>query len=397
MRFGVNYIPPKNWLHNWINFDESAVREDLETIKSIGLDHIRAHLIWPYFQINPTVMSSATMKNLERFTKICEETGIDFFLTLFTGWMSGFHFIPSFMNSHNRFSMFSGKEERECQRFYIRNIGSVVAKSPNFLGFDLGNELSCVTPLDANATIEINDDWQKEMLTVCEDCAPGKLHNNGVDHQPWFADRAFSREALVSEGAITPLHTWVKFTGAMNHGGVLSVSSLHIAEYMAELAKAYHTDPERKIWIQEFGCSKLWIENEGESIEEFVKGSFRVICETDNIWGFTWWCSHDLSPEFSGYDPLEYDLGLIDVNNQLKPAAKVLSELIAEYKRNPIVPIKRNEAIVYRPAAPDEDAWLPAKKFMTMIEKGHRPAIILDKYKNNKAYLESRGIDTVIE
>ena len=397
MRFGVNYIPSKNWLHNWIDFDESSVKKDLETIKSIGLDHIRAHLIWPYFQVNPTAMSSTAMKNLERFVRICEEVGLDFCLSLFTGWMSGFYFIPSFVSMHWGFSMFSGEKEREYQRFYIRNIAAVVCDSPRFLGFDLGNELSCITGLDKNTTIEINDGWQRDMLAVCEECAPGKLHNNGVDHQPWFAERAFSRNGLVSEGAITPLHTWVKFTGAMEHGGVLSTSSIHIAEYMAELTKAYSKDQNRKIWIQEFGCSKLWLEREGESIEQFVRDSFRVICETENVWGLTWWCSHDLSPELTGYDPLEYDLGLIDINNDLKPAAKVLAELIAEYKKQPIVPIRINEAIIYHPADSDENRWQPAKEFMDMVEKGHRPAIILKERANDREYLASRGIDTIIE
>lgn len=394
MRFGANYIPSKNWLHNWIDFDAVSVKKDLETIKSIGLDHIRAHLIWPYFQVNPTMMSNTAMNNLEHFTRICEEVDIDFCLSLFTGWMSGFHFIPAFMNQHRNFSMFSGENERECQKFYIRNIASVVAKSPKFIGFDLGNELSCVTHLDLKATVSSNDAWQKEMLELCEECAPGKLHNNGVDHQPWFADRAFSRESLVNEGAITALHTWVKFTGAMNHGGVLSVSSLHIAEYMAELAKAYN--PNRKIWIQEFGCSKLWLENENESIEEFLRRSFRVMCETENVWGLTWWCSHDLSCELSGYDPLEYDLGLIDVNNQLKPAAKVLAELIAEYKNTPILPIKKNEAIIYHPADASQDSWSPAEEYMEFVEKGHRPAIVMDKHANDSEYLSSRGIERII-
>lgn len=342
-------------------------------------------------------MSATAMKNLERFTKICEETGLDFCLSLFTGWMSGFYFIPSFVSMHWSFSMFSGEKDREYQRFYIREIASVVANSPRFLGFDLGNELSCITGLDRNTTLEINDDWQREMLTVCEECAPGKLHNNGVDHQPWFAESHFSRESLVSEGAITPLHTWVKFTGAMDHGGVLSTSSIHIAEYMAELVKAYSPDQSRQIWIQEFGCSRLWLEGEDESIEQFVRDTFRVICETDNIWGMTWWCSHDLSPALTGYDPLEYDLGLIDINNDLKPAAKVLSELIAEYKKHPITPIKRNEAIVYHPSKQDADRWQPAKEYMDMIDKDHRPAIILEKHVKDKAYLASRGIDTILK
>ena len=398
MRFGVNYIPSKNWLHNWIDFDERAVREDLEAIRSIGLDHIRAHLIWPYFQVNPTKMSDATMKNLERFTRLCEEVGLDFCLSLFTGWMSGFHFYPSFMKAHRSFAMFSGESEREYEKFYIRQIASVVAQSPNFLGFDLGNELSCVTPLDKNTTIQGNDAWQDDMFAVCEECAPGKLHNNGVDHKPWFFERDFSRSGLANTGALTPLHCWTFFTGASQRGGLLSTASLHIGEYMAELAKAYSNDPARKIWIQEFGCSKHWIEAESESIEAFLEGSFQALCETDGMWGLTWWCSHDLPDELSGYDKIEYDLGLLDVNNQPKPAAKVLARLIAQYKQNPIQPVQRSEAMVYQPAKEHtaEESWAFAEKFMAAIEQGKRPAIVLPERANDMDYLSSRGIKHIL-
>ena len=79
MRTGVNYIPSGSWLHFWIDFDEERVRKDLENIKKIGADHIRAHLLWHYFQPNAGYMSTTCMKNLERFIALCEEYDIDFF------------------------------------------------------------------------------------------------------------------------------------------------------------------------------------------------------------------------------------------------------------------------------------------------------------------------------
>lgn len=57
MRFGVNYIPSKKWLYSWIDFDKSAILEDLKTIKSLGFDHIRARVLWSYFQPNENKVS----------------------------------------------------------------------------------------------------------------------------------------------------------------------------------------------------------------------------------------------------------------------------------------------------------------------------------------------------
>ena len=396
LKFGVNYIPSKRWLHFWIDFDAESVRQDLLAIKALGFDHIRAHLLWHYFQINPRQMSQTAMRNLGGFTALCEEVGLDFCLSLFTGFMSGFSFFPAFLNAHRELAMFSGKAEREAERFYIEQIASVVASSPRFMGFDLGNELSCVTKFDKGATVETCDAWQTEMLACCESVAPGKLHNNGVDHQPWFYERAFSRKTLANTGAITPLHCWTRFTEAMDHGGLLGTASLHIAEYMAELVKAYSDDPARKIWIQEFGCSKLWVQHDGESIEEFVKGTFRVFEDMENLWGVTWWCSHDISEQFVGYHPLEYDLGLLDCNNNPKPYAHLISDIIREHKSRTRTAKRRTQATVYHAAPSDKESFAPAAAFMHAIDSGIHPAIVLSEQANDSEYLAKRGIETLL-
>lgn len=50
VRFGANYIPSKNWLHSWINWDASSVEEDLTAARELGVDPIKAHLMWSYFR-----------------------------------------------------------------------------------------------------------------------------------------------------------------------------------------------------------------------------------------------------------------------------------------------------------------------------------------------------------
>ena len=396
MRFGANYIPSKRWLHFWLDFDETHVREDLQALKDMGFDHVRAHLIWPYFQVNATSMSSYCLKNLEKFGKICSDIGIDFVLSLFTGWMSGFFFFPSWMNAHAEFLMFSGAAEREAERFYVKEIAKVVADCPAFLGFDLGNELSCVTGMDKKADINICTQWQNEMLELCEQLAPGKLHNNGVDHQPWFLDTAFTKEALANTGAVTAIHCWTEFTGAAKRKGLLGTDSLHIAEYFSELAKAYSKDINRKVWIQEFGCSGEWLRDNGDSIEEFTTKTLDVIGSLSDMWGFTWWCSHDVNASLSQYLPLEYDLGLLDTNNNIKPAGAIVSKWINDYKKSPIAVPKRKTAMVFYPEKQAESEWYNPARYMELIEKGERPAIILPDDAKDPEWCKKRGIETII-
>ena len=72
IRFGANYIPSKNWLHSWMDWDEKSVEEDLSACKEIGIDHIRAHIIWPYFQVDQYFKNKQAFRILESFRKVCE-------------------------------------------------------------------------------------------------------------------------------------------------------------------------------------------------------------------------------------------------------------------------------------------------------------------------------------
>ena len=400
MRFGVNYIPSREWQHSWLDFDENSLRQDLTAIKEIGLDHIRVNLLWNYFQLDPKRMSPLAMKNLEKFVLVCEEMEMDFFISLFTGWMSGFYYFPAFLNANNNFSMFSDQETYEQQKFYIREIGKVVAKSPCFLGFDLGNELSMVTQLDENCTLEIADKWQKEMYAVCEEVAPNKLHNNGVDHQPWFRPymknlpAAFSRESLANDGAISPLHCYAMFTGCRDKSGLFGPHSSHLVDYMCQLTLAYADCPDRPLWIQEINCCP---DTETETVVKFTKETLQKIVEIPNMWGVTWWGSHDVSREFSMFNELEYELGILDINNNLKPAGQVIKEFIKNYSENPVFVSVRETAMVYDPELDQVDPWAQMEKFISLCQEGPAPALVLKSKETDTAHLAARGIKTIIK
>lgn len=393
MRCGVNYIPRKNWLHFWLDFDADSVREDIKTLREIGFDHIRAHLIWSYFQPNEGYMSQHCLNNLSRFVRICEEEHMDFFLTLFTGFMSGFYYFPAFLKRDNSFAMFTSKAEIEAECFYIKGIGKVVANSSAFLGFDLGNELSCVTPMQQYVTKKNVDEWQRIMYETCEMVAPGKLHNNGVDHQPWFnAAWPFSRESLANLGALTPLHCWTEFTRAREHGGLLGKASILITDFMSQLALAYANEPNRMVWIQEFGCSSLWSDSE-EQMEEFMIKALNAISGIQNCWGFTLWCSHDLSPTLKGYAELEYDLGILDTNNRPKPYAAAVSKWIEQHRANKEIPAVRSKACIFQPEKP---IWENIEKFLAYTSNENHIALVLPEKASDADYLASRGIIDIL-
>ena len=400
IRFGANYIPSKNWLHSWTNWDAASVEEDLIATKALGVDHIRANLIWPYFQINPTAMSPSAMNNLKEFMQICDKVGMDCFITLFTGWMSGFFYFPAWQQKlTGRFGegIFHNPEMMKAEEFYIREIAKVVKDSKSFMGFDLGNELSVLLFYDKTATIEECDIWHEKMLGICEEVAPGKLHNNGVDHMPWHIGVGFSREILVNTGRITPVHTYSEFTGAIERFGKMSMESYHLAPFMMEMARAFSEDINRPFWVQEFGTAAAGFD---DNEEEFVIRSIEAMYTTENLWGITWWCTHNLPKEYTAYDPLEYELGLRDSNNKPTRAGELFKKIVKEYKENGANPPKRTVAFVLK-TYDDEGKitpdlfWENGKRYVEFVEKGIYPAIILPEKANDEEYLKSRGIEKV--
>ncbi len=409
IRFGANYIPSKNWLHCWINWDPVSVEEDLIAAKELGVDHIRAHLLWPYFQLDAGVMNTKALEHLEEFRGICEKVKMDYCLALLDGFMSGLFFWPGFISRRiptprGGVELYTDEYIVKAQEFYLRNVAAIVADSPQFIGFDLGNELSCTfgpavtTPED----IKNCDAWAQKMLNLCEELAPNKLHNNGVDHQPWFIHRGFSRKNLANTGSITPLHTYIRFTEALGKFGRMSTESLHLAPFMSELARAYSDDLNRPLWIQEFGtASDVW----DDEMAEFVEKSIHNMYTTENLWGITWWCTNNIANNYSSYDKIEYSLGLLDVNNKPMPAGNLFKKIVDDYNKNPVAPVKRSSAMVLK--LQDEECrdyrtlvdlqWENGRKYAEYVNQGIYPAIILPEKVNDTAYLKARGITEILK
>ena len=73
------------------------------------------------------------------------------------------------------------------------------------------------------------------------------------------------------------------------------------------------------------------------------------VLDTPNLWGVTWWCSHDVSRKLADFPELEYTLGLLDSDRRPKPAGLRLAELIAAEKANPTPVIQRGTALSFDP------------------------------------------------
>ena len=179
-RFGVNYTPSRNWWFCWNDWDSDPIRRDLDAIAALGADHLRLMLIWPFFQPNPTWVSPAHLDRLNQLLALMEERHLDALITVFTGQLSGWYFLPSFNRLSDGF--YTDATMRSAQQLFVRELARVMKQHANIIGFDFGNELNT----SWNAPIPEGDHWMANMFDLMNQLLPAGLHDNGVDHHPWF-------------------------------------------------------------------------------------------------------------------------------------------------------------------------------------------------------------------
>ncbi len=324
-RFGVNYTPSKDWWYCWNDFKPDDIARDFDAISGLCADHLRIMLLWPFFQPNPSWVSPAHLSRLETLLELAAARGLDVCVSVFCGHLTGQNFRPGYERSQADF--FEGAEMLLAQRLLLESLAKALNPHANFLGFDLGNELNCCWSVPSPA---LGDAWHRRTLALAESLSPGRVHVNGVDHLPWFAPSPFSPRALAETQSILALHSWIKFTGALElcGGDASKPECVGLPAAMAALARSYAGDPAKPVWCQEFGASEEWMD--AKAIPSFLERSMNSAIRGGVAW-HSLWASHDIDPKFK-VNKLEYTLGLLDCSGRMKPQGKVFASIASAWR-----------------------------------------------------------------
>lgn len=404
LRFGVNFTPRKRWWYCWLDWDQQAIDDDLSGIAALGMDHIRIQCLWPLFQPGISTVSDRMLTNLRSLLDAADAAGLDVEVTVLNGWMSGLSFLPAWVmplarpQNGDDFNIFTSPTILEAEKLLFHRLAETVKDHPRFLGFDIGNELGVLMGMSNPATIKQADAWATNLLTYCDQIAPGKFHVNGADHSHWFADFGFSRAMLANTGHATVMHTYIYFDGVLDLYKYSDPAALHLADYEVELAFAYQKDLTRKVWTEEIGVSSK--EMPPNFQPEYMDRQVRNLAATGKSWGITWWSSHDIDPANKSFDNYEYKLGLLDLDNKPKPLGQKFKQLAAELRSNPPEILPRPTALVIPDTGLSAKTWPPdwriAKPYMDLIHQGQTPAIVLQSRSKDEPYLRARGITNLI-
>ncbi|MER6439818.1 glycosyl hydrolase [Streptomyces sp. NPDC001185] len=399
VRFGVNYTPSEGWFHHWLDFDADSVRADLDSIAALGLDHIRVFPLWPYFQPNRTLIRPRAVEQLVALADAAAERGLDVNVDGLQGHLSSFDFLPAWTQTWHRRNIFTDPDVVEAEAEYLRTLAAALADRPNFIGMTIGNEVNQFAagphPDPDRITPEQAGAWLTRLLAACEEGAPGKPHLHASYDAAWYQDdQPFTPEHSARLGALTAVHSWV-FNGTAQRHGRRGVATEHHAAYLVELSKAWADDPGRPVWLQEVGAPAPLVP--AEHAAAFTEATVTNVLDCPDLWGVTWWCSHDVSRDLADFPELEYGLGLLTNDRRPKPAARTLARIAGE--RRDHRPAPRTTALVVD-TAPGRSVCAPGgpvfEAFARLTADGARPTTVLASRGDDKDHLAARGITEVV-
>jgi hypothetical protein len=313
--------------------------------------------------------------------------------------LSSFDFLPAWTQTWHRRNIFADPDVVEGEATYLRTLAAALADRPNFLGMTVGNEVNQFAagphPDPDRITPDQAEAWLTRLLAACAEGAPGRLHLHASYDAAWYQDdQPFTPEHSARLGDLTAVHSWV-FNGTAQRHGRSSVPSEHHAAYLVELSKAWAGEPHRPVWLQEVGAPAPLIPPEHAAA--FTEATVTHALDCPDLWGITWWCSHDVSRDLADFPALEYGLGLLTNDRRPKDLARVLADTararqVAPAPRGTALVVPADPAVRSRcaPGGPVFDAYF------RLVADGARPTTVLDARADDKEHLAARGITEVV-
>lgn len=123
-----------------------------------------------------------------------------------------------------------------------------------------------------------------------------------------------------------------------------------------------------------------------------------------DVWGVTWWCSHDVSRSLADFPELEHSLGLLTNDREVKPAGRAIARIVEEWRDRKKPPEPRTLALVVDAGddetAPRRSVCAPGgtvfEAFTRLTAQGARPTTVLASRSDDGDHLAARGITEVV-
>ncbi len=378
---GANYWSRHGGPRMWTEWDQEAVRTEIEWARQIGLDTLRFFLYWPDFEPRPGVDGEEVWERVAAFAAMCDERGLKTFPTLLVGHMSGRNWDPPWRDGRDLWTD-TWMVERE-ESFIGRSVARLQAM-PSVAGWVLTNEW----PLYAGITTpSIFQAWVKRMVAAVREQDPLRRPISLGDGL-WNAlgsDNGIQVNLLEREVDIVGPHVYPESENAVD---VAMAAYVHCA--MAQGS--------RPVLLEEFGTTDAFGPRERQA--EFYRSQLAgaLMAGAKGAWS---WCLTDFNLTTAmpySHHPFELRFGLITTDGIPKATAKVmgsfasLAESFGTVEPDPIgivIPALQTGIIPFARGPEGELMTRVASRMLrSLAQLGYNPQVIREPIPPEQGYTQ---------
>ncbi|MFI1919624.1 beta-galactosidase trimerization domain-containing protein [Nocardia sp. NPDC020380] len=170
---GVDYHPSVAGCRIWTDWDPLAIEADFTAVAAAGLSTVRLFVLWRDFEPAAGQIDPAMLHRLDAVLAAAERAQLACVVSLFTIWMNGQRLDLPWR--HGR-SLWRDPGMLDRQEEFARTVARAVGAREGLLGFDLGDEIGCVDPIEAAAlTADDIACWQVRLAAALREESPGVL------------------------------------------------------------------------------------------------------------------------------------------------------------------------------------------------------------------------------
>jgi Endo-beta-mannanase len=321
---GVNYWPASCGVELWRQWPDAEIRRDLDLVRELGLNCVRFFLRWQDFEPDSGVYDERMFERFEQLLAWHRERGLLAHPSLFVGWMSGGIFRPAWHGGRN---LFSDSELRARGAAFAAKAAAICARFPEtVLAIDQGNELCCL-PEALSATPAEVAGWCREISRAIRSGCSDTLIVSGNEQNQVIADTGWRFGA--QEGCdFYSMHSYpVSAWHGLAFDGMTDPLGRTLLPFYVKCARAWGP-----VMVQEFGT--LFTRGEREC-EAYLRAVLPA-CREAGANGFLWWCLRDIATTVHPYakNAFEGQLGLVDVQGEVKPGLRYFLEFARELERS---------------------------------------------------------------
>lgn len=302
---GINYWPVRKAMRMWRDFDRGEVAEDFHRLADLGLSPVRIFLLWEDFQPDPRRVNIRSLDRLAETARLAADCGIQLWVTMFTGHMSGANRFPEWMvgageDGPARFPTVTGgasvrgkprnpyadEAVQDAQKYLLRETAAVLRRHPALWGWDLGNEPSnCYRP----ESREQGRIWLQEMVAEIR-----KINDRpitlGIHQEDLEEDRLMGPEEIAEFCDCVTMHAYPAYS-PWAAGKTDPAFPLYLVELTRRLSGG------RDVWLSEFGISTGGdpASVDEESAARYAEEALGLL-RAAGVPGALWWCFGDYAP-----------------------------------------------------------------------------------------------------